>query len=312
MEIREIEAFFVLAEELHFGRAAQRLGVSPGRVSQLLAALERRLGRQLVLRSSRTVELSDAGEQFLAEAKTGYRQLESALGATRAAARRKAGVLRLGTSVWLDPAAGADLAEAFEHRHHSWRVHCTTVRLADLPDPLTDGEVDVLMLHVAGPPDSVPSPAGVGIGPVLARHERTLFVAPDHPLAGHSAVTAADLAGHKLVRLCDHQLGWRQSGYVPAARGSSPSDDDHAEHVSEPHNVFDLVLRRRLAFLASTGIPDLFRGTDVIRIPVSGLPSMYTVLAHRTGPPDRMTAAFLAMAADFANAHSQSRVNWPT
>lgn len=309
MEIREVEAFFVLAEELHFGRAAQRLGMSPGRVSQLLAALERRLGRRLVLRSSRTVELSDTGEQFLAEAKAGYRQLESALGATRAAARRKTGVLRLGTSVWLDPAAGADLAEAFEHRHHSWRAHCVTVRLADLPDPLTGGEIDVLMLPVPDPPESIALPPGIEIGPVLARHQRALFVAADHPLAGHTAVTAADLAGHKLVRLCDHQLGWRQSRYHPAARGSSPGDDDHTEHASEPHDVFDLVLRRRLAFLASTGIPDLFRGTAVSRIPVSGLPAMYTMLAHRTGPPDPMTAAFLAMAADFANAASQSQAN---
>ena len=83
MDIREIEAFLAVAEELHFGRTAERLGVSPGRVSQLIAALEQRLGRRLVLRSSRTVELSAAGEQFLAEARVGYRQLEQAIAAKR-------------------------------------------------------------------------------------------------------------------------------------------------------------------------------------------------------------------------------------
>jgi DNA-binding transcriptional LysR family regulator len=309
MEIREIEAFLVLAEELHFGRAAERLGVSPGRVSQLLTALERRLGRRLVLRSSRTVELSAAGEQFLADAKTGYRQLEQAIAATRAAARRKAGVLRLGTSVWLDPATGTDLAEAFEHRHPGWRAQRVIVRPADLFGPLLDGSVDLFVLPLPGPPESIPSPPGTEIGPVLARHERTLFVAADHPLAGRTAVTAADMAGHKLAPLRDHLPARRPEGYLPAAWSSSRGDDDPAERASEPHDAFDLVLRRRLAFLASTGILDLFRGTDVIRIPVTGLPAMHTVLAYRTGPRDQLTTAFLAMAAEFANAASHAQAH---
>lgn len=302
MDTREIEAFLVLAEELHFGRAAERLGVSPGRVSQLLTALERRLDRRLVLRSSRTVELSAAGEQFLAEAETGYRQLEQAIAATRAAARRNAGVLRLGTSVWLDPAAGAALAEAFEHQYPSWRAHCVAVRPAELPGRLLDGEIDMLLLAVSGPPESAAWPPGIEMGPVLARHDRAVFVAAGHPLAGRTTVTAAGLAGHQLVRPCEQLPAPRPGGLVPAARSGPDGGDELAERVSEPHDAFDLVLRRRLAFLAGTGIPDLFRGADVVRIPVTGLPAMHTVLAYRTGPRDRLTAAFLAMAAEFASA----------
>lgn len=300
MDIREIEAFLVLAEELHFGRTAQRLGVSPGRVSQLLRSLERRLGRKLVLRSSRAVELSAAGEQFLAEAKTGYRQLEQAIAGARAAARQNAGALRLGISVWLDPAAGTALAEAFEHRYPGRRAECVPVRPADLPGPLRDSDVDVLMLLVPGPPGAVPSLPGIEVGPVLARHERLLFVPGDHPLARHAAVSVADLAERALARLGDHLPAWPSEGYLPAACDGSPGDDP-AMRAPEPHDAFDLVVRRGLPFLSSAGTVDPFQGADVTRVPVSGLPSMCTVLAHRAGPPDPLTAAFLAMAADFGD-----------
>lgn len=297
MDIREIEAFLAVAEELHFGRTAERLGVSPGRVSQLIAALEQRLGRRLVLRSSRTVELSAAGEQFLAEARVGYRQLEQAIAATRAEARRAAGVLRLGTSVWLDPAAGAGLAEAFEHRHRRWRAQCIIVRPADLLSPLTRGDVDLLMLPVPGAPESVPPLRGINFGPVLARHEYMLFIAGDHPLAGRAVVSAAELTGHALARLSDHLPGRPTSDLLAALSASRGSEA--ALRAAEPHDAFDLVVRRRLAFLSGDGLLDLFQGTDVLRIPVTGLPPMHTVLARRTGRLDPLTSAFLAMAAEF-------------
>jgi DNA-binding transcriptional LysR family regulator len=297
VDIRGIEAFFALAEELHFGRAAERLGVSPGRVSQLISALEQRLDRQLVLRSSRTVELSAAGELFLAEARAGYRQLEEAIAATRAEARRAAGVLRLGTSALLDPAAGAELAEAFEHRHPGRRAQCIVVRPADLFGPLTRGDVDLLMVPVPGPPEAIPPLPGIEFGPVLARHEYMLFVGGDHTLAGRTVVTAADLAGHALARLSDH-LPDRPAEDLPGAL-SGTRGADLAPPTAEPHDAFDLVVRRGLAFLSGTGLLDLFQGADVLRIPVAGLPPMHTVLACRTGPRDPLTSAFLAMAAEF-------------
>lgn len=298
MEIREIEAFLALAEELHFGRTAERLGVSPGRVSQLIAALEQRLGRQLVLRSSRTVGLSAAGEQFLAEAGAGYRQLEQAIAAARAEARRAAGVLRLGTSVWLDPAAGAGLAEAFEHRHPGWRAQCVIVRPADQAGPLTRGDADLLMVPVPGRPEAVPLLPGIEIGPVLARHDYLLLANGDHPLAGRAVVTAADLAGHTVARLSEHLPG-RPPEDGPAAPAAPPAADS-GPRAAEPHEAFDLVVRRRLAFLSGTGLLDLFQGADVVRIPVAGLPPMHTALAWRAGPRDPLTSAFLAMAAEFA------------
>jgi hypothetical protein len=152
------------------------------------------------------------------------------------------------------------------------------------------------MVPIPGPLKTVPLLQGIEFGPVLARHEYMLFVTSDHPLARQKVVTAADLTGYALARLSDH-LPNRPAEDLPAAL-SSPGEGA-APRAAEPHDAFDLVVRRRLAFLSGTGLLDLFQGADVLKIPVAGLPPMHTVLACRAGPRDPLTRAFLAMAAEF-------------
>jgi DNA-binding transcriptional LysR family regulator len=84
VELREIEAFLVLAEELHFGRTAQRLRVSQGRVSQMIRALEREVGGSLFERSSRQVRLTRLGGRFRTGAELIHNEVEDTLRACRA------------------------------------------------------------------------------------------------------------------------------------------------------------------------------------------------------------------------------------
>jgi TetR/AcrR family transcriptional regulator, fatty acid metabolism regulator protein len=87
MDTAQVEAFLTLAEELHFGRAAQRLRVSQPRVSRLIAALERQAGGRLFERTSRKVSLTPLGQQFHAELRPGYQQMRAALDHARRTAR---------------------------------------------------------------------------------------------------------------------------------------------------------------------------------------------------------------------------------
>src|SRR5688572_12964992 len=64
LDRHELEAFLTLAEELHFGRAAERLHLSTSRVSQTIAKLERRIGLPLFHRTSRRVEMTDLGRRL--------------------------------------------------------------------------------------------------------------------------------------------------------------------------------------------------------------------------------------------------------
>src|SRR5215217_3258513 len=96
VELREIRLFVTLAEELHFGRTAERLQLTASRVSQVLRELELKLGGQLVSRTSRRVALTPLGERFLAQVRPPYEELAGVLERTRAASRSLEGTLRLG------------------------------------------------------------------------------------------------------------------------------------------------------------------------------------------------------------------------
>ena len=96
MDTAEIEVFLVLAEELHFGRTAERLRLPQPRVSRLVAALERRAGGALFERTSRRVRLTPLGQQLASQLRPAYAQLTAALDDARAAARQAAGVLAIG------------------------------------------------------------------------------------------------------------------------------------------------------------------------------------------------------------------------
>lgn len=100
VEIRQIEYVVALSESLHFGRAAEMVGVGQPALSQQVARLERELGVVLFERSSRSVRLSSAGERFVAEARTVLAGVERARSAARSGAR-SGQRLRLGTSAGL-------------------------------------------------------------------------------------------------------------------------------------------------------------------------------------------------------------------
>lgn len=94
LERYELEAFLTLAEELHFGRTAERLGVSTGRISQTVKKLERRVGTPLFARTSRSVHLTPVGQRLYEDLLPAYRQLRTALERATDAGRGFHGVLR--------------------------------------------------------------------------------------------------------------------------------------------------------------------------------------------------------------------------
>lgn len=92
VELREIRVFLTLAEELHFGRTGERLGLTQSRVSQTLRTLETRLGDRLVQRTSRRVTLTRAGERLRADLAPAYEGLLSVLQRSATGSQARAGV----------------------------------------------------------------------------------------------------------------------------------------------------------------------------------------------------------------------------
>jgi DNA-binding transcriptional LysR family regulator len=96
MELRHLRYFVILAEELHFGHAAERLHIAQPPLSQQIRQLEIELGFQLFHRTKRTVKLTEAGQVFLVEVKKIFKQLEQAIQTGRQTSRGEVGQLVLG------------------------------------------------------------------------------------------------------------------------------------------------------------------------------------------------------------------------
>jgi DNA-binding transcriptional LysR family regulator len=84
IELRELRSVAALVDELHFGRAAERLGVTPSTLSRRIASLEQELGTGLFVRTSRRVALTDAGRELATRLPAALRQLDAALAAAQA------------------------------------------------------------------------------------------------------------------------------------------------------------------------------------------------------------------------------------
>src|SRR5215472_11495341 len=96
IELRHLRYFIAVAEELHFGRAAQRLHLAQPPLSQQIRKLEEILGYQLFVRTSRAVQLTNAGEVFLDRARRTLRNVQEDIDEVRSVGRGDVGFLRVG------------------------------------------------------------------------------------------------------------------------------------------------------------------------------------------------------------------------
>lgn len=191
MDLSQVEAFLVLADELHFGRTADRLHVSQSRVSRLIASLERDIGGRLFDRTSRRVRLTPLGVLLHARLAPAREQLSAAFTDARRAAREPAGVLRIGFTLTTEEKI-ASLAAAFEAGYPDCRVELIEVPAARPYDALRSGETDVLVSWLElDEPD-------LTAGPVIQRMDRVLAVAATHPLAACASVSIEDVADHQV------------------------------------------------------------------------------------------------------------------
>ncbi|NUT35318.1 MAG: LysR family transcriptional regulator [Hamadaea sp.] len=184
MELRDVEIFLTLAQELHFGRTAERLRISPARVSQAIKAQERQIGGLLFDRTSRSVTLTDLGRQLHDDLLPAHRKLLEGIRRAREAARAGAPTLKLGMISWNvnDIQPYLDLLTA--------RTEIRPARFGDPFELLRTGDTDA---HIVWLPVHEPD---ITVGPVIWTEPVVLAMSAAHPLAGRDAVRYEDLADH--------------------------------------------------------------------------------------------------------------------
>ncbi len=144
MELRHLRYFVVLAQELHFARAAEKLNIAPSTLTVQIQEIERRLSAVLLARTRRSVRLTPAGEIFLKEARTVLAQFEKAEAAGRRAGRGEIGRVEIG---YVGSAAYAGVLQDQIRRFTSlWpgvHLHAVELPMEELPQLIDEGQVDI-------------------------------------------------------------------------------------------------------------------------------------------------------------------------
>ncbi|WP_328557715.1 MULTISPECIES: LysR family transcriptional regulator [unclassified Streptomyces] len=277
LETRELRYFMAVAEELHFGRAAERLGMAQPPLSRAIQQLERRLGVSLLERNRRGVSLTDAGEVLLHEGR-------AALDATAAAARRtrRAGGAdsqgrprnRLVLAV---KAAGTHellrkLLDAYAAEPDAAEIEVLPCGLCEQEGLLRDGRADVALMHT--PFNSL---TGFDSEELLA--EGQIAVVPaGHPLATRRTLSLADVSdipGLPLAR-------WPRHGTYPPGPGPEVRDQTQLAQL--------IALGRTAAVLPDSARTWLW--AEHAAVPLTDAP---LVVTHIAWPPHSRSLALAGL-----------------
>ncbi|WP_405796664.1 LysR family transcriptional regulator [Streptomyces sp. NBC_01506] len=321
LETRQLRYFVAVAEELHFGRAAERIGMAQPPLSRAIRELEHQLGVQLFTRTTRRVVLTSAGEILLRDART-------ALDAVRAAGRRArhAGEptrrLRLALKPDIDGGLLPRILDAYAGDEAALPVELVLGRFGEQAQPVRDGRADTaLLLH---PFDE----HGLDHH-LLVTEPFLLAMAVADPLAARPSLRLADLTGRSLPGGSPaHQgpfadaHGWTgtpdqhsgPAGDGPAGdgpAGDGPAGDDDTPTAGTAQSTSDLPQILRLVELGSivcflpTSVTLRYPRPEIAYVPVSDLEPATLAVAWPQESRSPAVAAFVRVAATIAAAPRQ-------
>ncbi|MEU9175851.1 LysR family transcriptional regulator [Streptomyces sp. NPDC048550] len=285
--IRHLQCFVAVAEERHFGRAAELLGMAQPPLSQRIQRLERELGVRLFERTSRQVTITAAGTVLLEEARLLLARADALAATARRIRDGESGLLRAALPPDLAGEAIAAILAAFRQHHPGVELELHELSTAEQLARFASRELDVgLVRH---PCDL----AGLELGPVL-RRELGVLLPREAPAAGLDEVPLAALTGYGLVlfpraeapALHDDVLNTcARGGYTPAAvrQGRGPSF------------VRGLVLSANAVAFAprDTGSADAEGPHDIVWRPLAGSPLAWRhSVAWPQGRGDAAVGAF--------------------
>ncbi|MGF6834083.1 DNA-binding transcriptional LysR family regulator [Paenarthrobacter sp. TE4293] len=234
MELRHIEAFLAVAEELHFGRAAERLRMAQSPLSQTIRKLEKDVGAPLFERNTRSVTLTTAGHSLLPHARRILEEVDLARRAVSAGTGTVYGKLAIGFSGALNHATLPPLTRALRQQHPQLDVTLHGGLLTqEALQQLGNGALDLAFI---GLPVDAPS-----LATRLIAIERLGATLPaDHPLAGRASVGMGELAGDPFITMPASQGSTlREITFAAcAAAGFRPRI---SQEVADPYTALSLV-----------------------------------------------------------------------
>jgi DNA-binding transcriptional LysR family regulator len=292
MDLRQLRYFVAVAEELHFSRASVRLNLAQSALSGQIRALEREIGGPLLIRSTRRVELTAAGEALLEDARAILAAADEAFARARALARGESGALVIGT---LGPAPGgvfAPLLARFGSMHPDVRVEVRALDFTELIAGVRERRADIAFLYL--PLDE----ADLELTPLLSE-PRVVVLPSTHRLANRATLSPADLDGEVFVKQpppvpeewCDFWMLVDELGHRPPASPHMGSNLEEWLHLIGRGEGIDT---------APAVIARYYSWPEVAFVPLVDAAPATLVLARRRDAHDRLVEDFVRLAQEIA------------
>jgi DNA-binding transcriptional LysR family regulator len=232
MELRHLQHFIAVAEELNFTRAAERVHIVQSALSTSVRSLEEELRVRLFVRSTKQVQLTPAGRAFLERAREALRVIEVGREAVADIAGLRRGSLSIG-SVHSLPAF-LDLPSLMSRYHAiapGIEVRLRQGDAAGLMEQLRSGRLDLAFLPLLDAPDDI-------VTGIIACEDLVAVTPPDHPLAGRSGVGLRELVAYSFV---DFDTGWGTRPLIDRAFGQAGLQRRTDFEVTDLETIVDLV-----------------------------------------------------------------------
>jgi DNA-binding transcriptional LysR family regulator len=284
VEMRHLRAFVALAEELHFGRASQRLYLTQPALSQTLRQLEASVGGRLVERTTRSVALTANGLAFLADARTVIAAYDTALARAARAARQEQGILRVGYQIGAALEIAPIVLRAYAERYPSVSVE---LREFDFGEPfagLDVGLVDVAFVKMPLEDER--------LAYEFLEHE-TIFagLAPSHPLAQRSSIAIAEILDDPIVAAPRAAGPWRDFWLATEYRGGKPPKV--ALEAANFDSELQAVAVGKAITITSLATTKYYARPGVVFVPIHDLPPVTVVLAWFADATSQLTDALV-------------------
>ncbi|MDR3639741.1 MAG: LysR substrate-binding domain-containing protein [Humidesulfovibrio sp.] len=296
MELRHLRYFVAVAEELHFGRAADRLHMAQPPLSQQIRALEDELGAQLFARTSRSVRLTPAGEAYLAEARGVLARVEEAGRLVRRVHAGEAGELVLG---YMNPVMDAVLCRALA-AFRAARPH-VALRLRELSTPaqieeLRAGRLDLAFIRLLDAQEGAGQRRDGLATRLVAREPYVLAMPEGHRLAHLSVVPLREAGNEPLILFARASMPALHDAMLAALR-SAGAEPRVAQEAPGKHASLALVAAGFGVCLVPASASDWLRRGVVLRPLAPGLPVVEMAAAWRSGAEHPAAQILLDLAA---------------
>ncbi|NUW29964.1 LysR family transcriptional regulator [Nonomuraea sp. SMC257] len=289
MELRDIEIFLTLAEELHFGRTAERLRVTPARITQAIKKQERQIGTLLFERTNRTVRLTPLGRQLRDDLWPVYLGLQDGMRRAKLAAQGITAVLRVG----MLPINVQDLRpywDTFRARHPQWKLQIQQASFVDPFAGLRRGDIDALVCWL--PVEE----SDLAVGPVLLIEPRVLAMAADHELTRHGSVRLDMLADFQHSDAPSVPDYWAE-GFIPShTRSGRPIE--RGPRVGNTEEILTLTSTGEIVNLFPAHMTRYWNRPDITYLPVRDIDALSYALVWRSEAENDLIRALIRVAAD--------------